>query len=104
MFASCEQRERAFEVLKARFHTLTIPGHYVCHQILGVVICACIILHNMIIEDEYGGAYDMDDYKIDESFVISSIITREAPMIFAAILIHTSMVHDRLQHSLIKHI
>jgi hypothetical protein len=58
----------------------------------------------MIIEDEYGGAYDMDDYKIDESFVISPIITREAPTIFTAILIHTSLIHDRLQNSLMKHI
>jgi hypothetical protein len=42
--------------------------------------------HNKIIEDEHGGAYNVHDYEIVESFVATTTITLEAPMSFAATL------------------
>jgi hypothetical protein len=37
--------------------------------------CACIIMHNMIIENECGGSYDVDNYEIVESSVTAPTMT-----------------------------
>jgi hypothetical protein len=52
-----------------------------------------------IITDEYGEAYDVNDYRTFEFFVVVSTITPQAPMSFAAIdqckiAIHASAIHD----------
>jgi hypothetical protein len=70
---------------------------------------ACIILHNMIIEDECGWSYNVDGYKIVETFTEASTSSPEALKGFAAILqheaaMHANLVHDQLQNSSMKHI
>jgi hypothetical protein len=35
-------------------------------------------MHNMMIKDEHGGSYDMDDYKTVEPSVAAPIVTPEA--------------------------
>lgn len=70
------------------------------HQVLNVIMRACIVLHNMIIEDEHKWSYDIDGYEIVESFDATLTITLEASN-FAVILqpkiaIHYSLVHDQL--------
>lgn len=70
------------------------------HQVLIVIMRACIVLHNMIIEDEHKWSYDIDGYEIVESFDATLTITLEASN-FAVILqpkiaIHYSLVHDQL--------
>jgi hypothetical protein len=67
--------ERAFVILKSHFHILASLGHSFSHQVLDVIMCACIILHNMIIENEHEGTYDVNDYEILKSFVTTSTIT-----------------------------
>ena len=50
--------ERAFGVLQARFIIVRGPARYWDLETLGEVMTACIILHNMIIEDECGSHVD----------------------------------------------
>ncbi|XP_051207967.2 uncharacterized protein [Lolium perenne] len=44
--------ECAFGVLKARFNILAVPGRSYLRRTLGLIMRACVILHNMIIDDE----------------------------------------------------
>ncbi|XP_071683717.1 uncharacterized protein [Lolium perenne] len=46
--------ECAFGVLKARFNILAVPGRSYYRRTLGLIMRACVILHNMIIDDERG--------------------------------------------------
>lgn len=44
--------ERAFEVLQGRFAIVHGPATYFDQEVLKDIMYACIILHNIIIEDE----------------------------------------------------
>jgi hypothetical protein len=44
--------ERAFGVLQARFAIVRGPARSFDHEMLKNIMIACIILHNMIVEDE----------------------------------------------------
>ena len=44
--------ERAFEVLQARFAFLHCPCLVWDKDMMGKIMIACIIIHNMIVEDE----------------------------------------------------
>jgi hypothetical protein len=50
--------ECAFNLLKKRFNILVIPDRSYSQHILDLIMCACIILHNIIIDDERDGDYD----------------------------------------------
>ena len=50
--------ERAFGVLQAHFAIVRGPARYWDLETLGEIMTACIILHNMIIEDERGSRVD----------------------------------------------
>ena len=61
--------ERAFGVLQARFAIVRGPARFWHHEDLSLIMKVCIILHNMIIEDErvddnelVAIAYGNDDY------------------------------------------
>ena len=71
-----EERREHFDVLKACFYILYITSHFL-HQILNMIMHACIILHNIIIKDKHEGAYDVDKYEIVKSFVVAPTITSE---------------------------
>ena len=60
--------ERAFGVLQARFAIVCGPARFFYHETLQDIMKACIILHNMIIEDERDEAevVDLDYEQIDE--------------------------------------
>lgn len=59
---------------------------------------AFIIRHNIFIENERRGSYDIDNYEVIVSFVITSTITPETMMSFATIsheaAIHANSTHD----------
>lgn len=86
--------ERAFGVLQARFRLLNTPCKLWNASRMREVIIACIILHNMIVEDERS-MYRPNEYLFDEEFV--------APRITAAprlpIGIETQRAHLRYLHS-----
>ncbi|XP_023920936.2 uncharacterized protein LOC112032404 [Quercus suber] len=74
-FASAQEAvrkdvERAFGVLQVRFAIVCRPTHFFHLETLKDIMMACIILHNMIVEDErhtYLGANDFDYDQIDNN-------------------------------------
>jgi hypothetical protein len=57
----------------------------------------------MVIDDERGISYDMDDFGIVESSIAATTVTPEAPMGFPTIFecetaIHIRSAHDQLQN------
>jgi hypothetical protein len=61
-----------FDLLKKRFNILVISGRSYSQHILNLIMHACIILHNMIIDDERDNGYD-DNYHTITSVVASSV-------------------------------
>ena len=55
-------------MLQARFAIVRGPARFFYHETLQDIMKACIILHNMIIEDkrDKAGAVDLDYEQIDE--------------------------------------
>ena len=73
LFAKAQQAHKkdvecAFGVLQARFTIVHGPTWFFYHEMLQDIMKACIILHNMIIEDERDEveAVEVDYEKIDE--------------------------------------
>jgi hypothetical protein len=60
--------ECAFGLLKKRFNILSISGRSYSQHILDLIMRACIILHNKIIDNERDGGYD-DNYHTVTSIV-----------------------------------
>ena len=60
--------ERAFGVLQARFAIIYGPTRFFYPEMLQEIMKACIILHNIIVEDEWdeNEAVDFDYEQIDE--------------------------------------
>ena len=64
--------ERAFRVLQARFAIVREPACFWDHKVLKNVMTACIIMNNMIVEDERDASQiDFTYDAIDESSTIS---------------------------------
>jgi hypothetical protein len=68
--------ECAFSLLKKMYNILIIPGWSYSQHTLNLIMCDCIILHNMIIDDERDDGYD-DNYHI-VIFVVAPPVTYEA--------------------------
>ncbi|XP_075658840.1 uncharacterized protein LOC142628678 [Castanea sativa] len=64
--------KRAFGMLQARFAIVHGPAHLWRTEALDYIMNACIILHNMIIEDERdaNGAEDFDYEQVPKSIPI----------------------------------
>jgi hypothetical protein len=63
----------AFGLLKKRFNILVIPDWSYSQCTLNLIMCACIILHNMIIDDERD--YDYDDNYHTINFIVAPPVT-----------------------------
>jgi hypothetical protein len=98
--------ECAFGLLNKRFNILAIPGRSYSQRTLELIMCTCIILHNMIINDERDGGYD-DNYHTVTS-VIAPLVTYEAPASLTTILqreahLTSELMFSNLQSDLIEH-
>jgi hypothetical protein len=62
----------AFDLLNKMFNILVIPDWSYFQRTLDLIMCAYIILHNMIIDDERDGDYD-DNYHTVTSVVAPPI-------------------------------
>ena len=101
--------ERAFGVLQARFAIIRGPARNMDKGELGMIMKACVILHNMIVEDErdsYDLAFDYDD--VDDNTPQPNV-QQGHHSCYAAYLrrlaeIHGPAIHARLQSDLIEEI
>uniref|UniRef100_A0A2N9H634 DDE Tnp4 domain-containing protein n=1 Tax=Fagus sylvatica TaxID=28930 RepID=A0A2N9H634_FAGSY len=102
--------ECAFGILQARFSIVRGPARFWDEATLNNIMKACIILHNMIIEDERdpSGVEQDDDYKqVPES--IPTTVSRERTtevqnFIQSHIRIRDRGTHSQLQDDLVKHL
>ncbi|KAA1118879.1 hypothetical protein PGT21_050279 [Puccinia graminis f. sp. tritici] len=98
--------ERAFGVLQARFGIIAQPGRGWKHANMQKIMTTCVILHNMIINDERG----MDEEFIYDGNPVSvqpSSSTRSAEFsdfISNSIQMRSSEAHFRLRDDLVKHL
>ncbi|XP_075666073.1 uncharacterized protein LOC142635907 [Castanea sativa] len=101
--------ERAFGVLQARFAIVRGPAQFFYHETLHDIMKACIILHNMIIEDkrDEAGTADLDYEQIDE--ISRTPMSHEQTNEFAEFIevhqrIRDPEVHSHLQKNLVEHL
>jgi hypothetical protein len=100
--------ERAFGVLQARFAIVSRPARGWKHHNLSSIMKCCIILHNMIVEDERD-TYLQYDYDNNTSAVITPVeVTRHGRLTFDAFIenyesMRSSATHHQLRNDLIKH-
>jgi hypothetical protein len=99
--------ECAFGLLKKRFNILAIPDQSYSQRILGLIMRVCIILHNMIIDDERDGSYDNNYHTV--TFVIAPLVTYEVPASLTTILqmeahLTSGLMFLNLQSNLIEHV
>jgi hypothetical protein len=73
-----------FTLLKNRFIILVIPGRSYSQHTLNFIMRACIILHNMIIDDERDDIYDGNYHTVTSA--VAPPVTYEAPVSLTTIL------------------
>nr|XP_051212106.1 uncharacterized protein LOC127329666 [Lolium perenne] len=99
--------ECAFGVLKARFNILAVPGRSYSRRTLGLIMRACVILHNMIIDDERDTNLE-NIYETVDSNVGPAIHNHAPPNLAARIQMDNEMrdspMYTQLQHDLIEHV
>jgi hypothetical protein len=81
--------ECAFGVLKYRSNIIAVPGHSYSQHTFGWIMCACVILHNMIIDDECDANLDETYETVDST--ASPTIYYNAPTSLAARMTDASM-------------
>jgi hypothetical protein len=73
-----------FDPLNKRFNILAIPDQTYSQHILDLIMRACIILHNIIIDDEKDVGYDDNYYNV--IFIVVPPVTYETPTSLTTIL------------------
>jgi hypothetical protein len=89
------------------FNILVIPDRSYSQRTLNLIIRACIILYNIIIDDERDGGYD-DNYHIITS-IIAPPVTYEAPTSLTTIFqmkthLSSELIFLNLQSDMIEHV
>lgn len=98
-------------MLQARFAIISRPARFWKEQDLHVVMKACIILNNMIVEDERDEDLPLDDYDVTFTYNENDIESNPDPASFGRYAdfierffeIRDGQVHQRLQLDLIQH-
>ncbi|CAL5373544.1 unnamed protein product [Camellia sinensis] len=101
--------QRAFGVLQARFAIVRRPTRFWNTKMLKYIMKTCIILHNMIIEDERddNGVKDFNYDQIDDSphvTVLQERTTELMKFIQCHHNIRDRQTHSHLQSDLVKHL
>ena len=104
--------ERAFGVLQSRFHIVRGPSHFWDREVIGKIMRACIILHNMIVQDErddYNLNYEISNYESGDTsdptpHITHNYIANYATYIQNNLRLHERAKHRQLQVSLIEHL
>uniref|UniRef100_A0A0D3D5W6 DDE Tnp4 domain-containing protein n=1 Tax=Brassica oleracea var. oleracea TaxID=109376 RepID=A0A0D3D5W6_BRAOL len=106
--------ERAFVVLKAHFAIVKNPSLSLDKVKIGKIMRACIILHNMIVEDERDGytQFDVSEFQQGEDngnsqvdlTYSTDIHTNIANMMGVRTRIHDRQMHQQLKDDFVEHI
>ncbi|XP_071676483.1 uncharacterized protein [Lolium perenne] len=102
--------ERAFGVLQQRFKIVAEPSRLWDQTDMGNVMKACIIMHNMILEDEKGVVLPFDlNEALGRSSALPPTMVSGATPLFADVIrrdvqIRDRSMHKRLKHDLVEHI
>lgn len=98
--------ERAFGVLRSKFRIIYNPARLWSQSDLNNIMHACVILHNMVIEDERNLYSDHHEFERSSDPPISQ--NRDVPEISQLITSYTKIrdkvVSNRLQKDLMEHI
>ncbi|XP_058211489.1 uncharacterized protein LOC131323659 [Rhododendron vialii] len=91
--------ERAFGVLQARFAIVRGPGQLWDKKTLKDIMLTCIILHNMIIEDErdYNGAADLNYDPLEHTPLVE--VSHERTIDLVEFIRRNHQITDRGTHS-----
>ncbi|XP_047949255.1 uncharacterized protein LOC125195101 [Salvia hispanica] len=92
--------ERAFGVLQSRWAILKGPTRFWYKEVIADVMYACIIMHNMIVEQERGHVTDwVDDEAGSSSSTATSPVTRGLPVGFGAVLQRQASMRNQQDHT-----
>ncbi|XP_021985069.1 protein ALP1-like [Helianthus annuus] len=97
--------ERAFGVLRKRWHVINYPARYWTKEKMHDVTYTCIILHNMILEDEDKAI--CQDYNENDSSLFPEYWTQEVSLetrIENIMDIKNRETHNKLMYDLIDHL
>jgi hypothetical protein len=99
--------ECTFDQLKKRFNILAISDRSYSQRVLDLIMRACIILHNMIIDDERDDGYDDSYHTV--TFIVAPSINYKAPTSLTTIfqmVVHliSELMFLNLQSDLIEHV
>ena len=91
--------ERAFGVLQARFAIVRGPARYMKEKVMSLIMKACVILHNMIVEDERD-SYDLAfDYEHVDGTTPEPTVRRNVHPCYETYLRRTMEVRDPETHA-----
>ena len=100
--------ERAFGVLQARFAVVRNPSNIWDKEKIGNIMRACIILHNMIVEDERSSGTQANGREFEEREDVATFSVNMPSPIVSTIERRTSVrnrqVHEHLKNDLIENI
>jgi hypothetical protein len=99
--------ERAFGVLQARFAIIRNPARFWDEATLRDIMMACIIIHNMVIEDErdvVGFDVPYDKTAADTQRVVSRAGTSNFSSFVHQDRIEDSLMHHELKEDLVEHL
>ena len=108
MQESCRKDvERAFGVLQARFAIIKGPGRFWYREDLTYIMKACIVLHNMIVEDERDDFENIDNEAPSSASPVQ--VSREQTHTFAQFIarhhqIRSSIAHHALRNDIVEHL
>ncbi|CAH9105097.1 unnamed protein product [Cuscuta epithymum] len=99
--------ERAFGVLQSRFAIIAGPSRFWEKKVLHDIMSACIIMHNMIIENErdiHAPVQDVRDTPVPDVEVAVDEVARFTQFLSRHNQIHDKDAHIELRNALIDHL